>query len=809
MTLNKRLKMKIQKIKIFSFRGIPNCFEWNLNCKSLVITGDNGTGKSGLIDAVDFLLTGKIKRLSGEGTKDISQEKYGHHIDKSKEDAKVEADIKFKGEILTVERALKNSNKLKKLKGDNNIFNDLESFLKAGQFSLSRRELLKFIICTDQDRARAIQELLDISEIEKVRKSIDQSHTKLKREINELNNNIQKDNSDIKRVLNLDLSATENHIREKINEFRKSLKAEKITQWDQNPDILNGISFEKISTQPTLTKTAFKQNTIFLTQKNESIKKEKSILIEIIKKTLKIQSFEELTKTNDLVELGMNLLIDNTCPLCDTFWKEKNLFGYLKNKLNKAKDAIKLKNDFQNSSEKIQSYLKKYLSNLENLLKTIQKSSNKELEKELDSSIAFVKERIRLYKNISKKDEIIKNIEKELYIIDFPNWISFKNQINLCLNSLPAESKEEEIYKKLMFLKEKIKNIQVSNLKLQKNNFQLVDKIKNHFEKNMILFFENLYKEIKNDFTDYYKFLNQDEENFSANIRQQKGSVDLKVDFFDRGEHPPHALHSEGHQDSMGICLFLALQKKIKGDNFSIALLDDVMMSVDVGHRRKLAQLLKDKFLNTQFLITTHDPIWSKELRNLGIVTKNNMIKFQEWSPDSGPSYRIDDPWSQCEKYAEQGEMNLSASILRDALEGGFQQICLNLHARVPLKPESNWNFGELIDASLKAFKDNLKKAKQATNDKSKLKEIREIEEKFIQAKKEANVDLWILNPMNHYNEWAKFSKDELKTLIKNMKKLYKAFFFEDEPFIISLHENKPIALTTRSGKISFSLNKK
>ena len=180
-----RLIMKIQKIKISSIRGIPNDFERDLNCKSLVITGDNGTGKSGLIDAVDFLLTGKIKRLSGEGTKGISQGEYGHHIDKQAKDAKVEAIIEFKGKTLSVERKLI-SNNLKKLNGEKKTFDDLKSFLETGQFSLSRRELLKFITCTDQDRSKAIQELLDISEIERVRTAIDQSYKTQEIEKNEL-----------------------------------------------------------------------------------------------------------------------------------------------------------------------------------------------------------------------------------------------------------------------------------------------------------------------------------------------------------------------------------------------------------------------------------------------------------------------------------------------------------------------------------------------------------------------------------------------------------------------------------------------
>ncbi len=811
MNLKNRLKMKIQKIKISSFRGIPDHFERELKCNSLVVTGDNGTGKSGLIDAADFLLTGKIKRLSGEGTKGISQEKYGHHIDKDKEDAKVEAEIKFQGKSLTIERHLKYPAKLQRLKGNSDIFNDLKVFLDTGQFSLSRRELLKFIICTDQDRSKAIQELLDISEIDKVRKSIDQSCKISEKEREDLKNSIRNENADIRQKLNLESSAQSDDIREKINECREKLKAEKIIQWEQNTDILKGINFvERVSSNVILTKTKFKQKTDLLTQSNEpiqSIKKEKTTLAETIKRILKTESFAELTKTNNLVELGMKLLTDNTCPLCDTDWKEENLLEYLKKKLEQAKNAIQLKKNFQLSSEKIQSYLEKYLSNLENLLQTIQKSSCKELNKELKSSAAFVKNRINLYKDISKRDEILKEIEKESNLIDLPNWPSLKQEMDSFLNNLPEESEQEKIYQNLTHIRDKKISIQESKIKLKKNNFDLVKKVKNHFEKNADSFFRNLYQEIENDFINYYKYLNEDEAGFSANMKQRKGSVDLKVDFYDRGEHPPHALHSEGHQDSMGICLFLALMKKIKGEGFSIAFLDDVMMSVDIGHRRKLAQLLKEKFPTTQFLITTHDSIWARELKNLKIVDANSILKFHNWSLDGGPSYQIDDPWRQCEEYAERGEARLSAKILREALEGEFQDICSNLKAQAPFKKEGNWTLGELRDSSLKAFKDILEKAKKGTtNNEINLQQIKEIENIFNQAKKKADIEQWILNPMNHYNEWAKLSKDEMKTLIKSMKELCAAFSFENEPFIISSHNHKLKALTTISGKVSFPL---
>src|SRR3546814_16430197 len=43
--------------------------------------GPNGTGKSGIVDAIEFALTGSISRLSGEGTGDLSVKQHGPHVD--------------------------------------------------------------------------------------------------------------------------------------------------------------------------------------------------------------------------------------------------------------------------------------------------------------------------------------------------------------------------------------------------------------------------------------------------------------------------------------------------------------------------------------------------------------------------------------------------------------------------------------------------------------------------------------------------------------------------------------------------------
>ena len=70
----------------------------------------------------------------------------------------------------------------------------------------------------------------------------------------------------------------------------------------------------------------------------------------------------------------------------------------------------------------------------------------------------------------------------------------------------------------------------------------------------------------------------------------------------------------------MGVCLYLALMKRLLGNRFRFALLDDVVMSVDADHRKQFCKLLKNHFPNTQFIITTHDKIWAKQMQTEHLV---------------------------------------------------------------------------------------------------------------------------------------------------------------------------------------------
>ena len=177
-----------------------------------------------------------------------------------------------------------------------------------------------------------------------------------------------------------------------------------------------------------------------------------------------------------------------------------------------------------------------------------------------------------------------------------------------------------------------------------------------------------LYEDVQEDFCEFYRLLNEgDEEQFTAKLTPDAGKLELDVNFYDRGMYPPGAFHSEGHQDGMGVCLYLALMKRLLGERFTFALMDDVVMSVDVGHRRQFCKLLKEKFPDTQFVITTHDRLWAMQMGKAGLVSRKTSLVFQNWSVETGPVVESDEGiGDDIDKLVAKNRISQAAAMLRN-----------------------------------------------------------------------------------------------------------------------------------------------
>src|ERR1700687_5251452 len=75
--------IKLESAHIEEVRGIRK-LDLTFRREKFAISGPNGAGKSGVIDAIEFGLTGHIGRLTGSGTKGLSVSEHGPHVDKTK-----------------------------------------------------------------------------------------------------------------------------------------------------------------------------------------------------------------------------------------------------------------------------------------------------------------------------------------------------------------------------------------------------------------------------------------------------------------------------------------------------------------------------------------------------------------------------------------------------------------------------------------------------------------------------------------------------------------------------------------------------
>ena len=120
----------------------------------------------------------------------------------------------------------------------------------------------------------------------------------------------------------------------------------------------------------------------------------------------------------------------------------------------------------------------------------------------------------------------------------------------------------------------------------------------------------------------------------------------------------------------MGVCLYLALMKRLFGDRFKFALLDDVVMSVDSEHRYEFCRLLKAHFPDTQFIITTHDRVWAEQMKSAGLVTSKTSLMFHGWSIEAGPVVESNkDVWGRIAVELGKGNVGDAAGSLRRHLE--------------------------------------------------------------------------------------------------------------------------------------------
>ncbi|MDI6723120.1 MAG: AAA family ATPase [Methanobacterium sp.] len=816
--------MRLLELEINNLRGIPY-IKLTPNGQNFLVFGSNGSGKSTIVDALDFLLTGQISRMTGRGTKDIRLKDHGPHIDFTPADVSVKGLFEIDGLSYPVE--IKRSlDKPRTIFCDPEVISKIKPILEMadrGQHVLTRREILNYVASDAHARSDQIQKLLKINEVEKIRKYLLRVKTQLKNKLESAEGSKKTAEANINATIGI-TSFNEEKVLEMINENRNILGGEPIFEINSfllKKDIKAVIS-SSYSVNVDILESDVQNICQILSKENKgNISKTDEKLRSLLAQIYDDPRLKKVTDLKRLTELGLVLIDEKgNCPLCGTDWNPGELKENLENQLDSLKEASKILDEISRLSSSLNNEISTLMSNINEILDSLETLKIKDKYMILESWIKDLKELSIILENVLENYHNNHLSENQVQNLFAPENIRsiFDEILSSVKLKVPEATPKQTAWEMLIRLEENLKVYEEAQIEVEKayNSYKKAETLVNSYVESMESVLGQLYNGIKDRFEELYIGMHEeDENNFRAEIIPQRAGLDFRVDFHGRGVHPPNALHSEGHQDTMGICLYLALAESITEGLIDLIILDDVMMSVDNGHRRKICKLLANSFKGRQFFITTHDKTWARQLRSEGVVTNKGMIELFNWTLESGPAVGTDfDIWDKIEDDLMRNDVSAAAAKLRRGSEEFFRLVCDSLQAPVKFKESGQYELGDLLPAALGSYNKLLKKAKTASRsweNFDELSRLEEIENNSKEVFNRRNGEQWAINANVHYNEWADFDLKDFEPVVEAFQDLFRVFQCENcEGMIhVSMRENTPEAVRCNCGSFNWNLIRK
>lgn len=488
-------------------------------------------------------------------------------------------------------------------------------------------------------------------------------------------------------------------------------------------------------------------------------------------------------KRLSFVEQGLSFVDGPSCPLCDLAWDDtEQLQGHLQAKVEKSRAAQALQASLIENASKLSAELIRiidFTSRLFAIAKT-----------QIENEIAAVIEKWQA--SLSELKSLLTSIEGIVSVRDrlSPGVLVVPEEVNAALKSLVEKTTAKPDQTTTLNAQTFLTTAQLRLADFREARRKNVAARAAHtaakatydtYCEVMEDELNALYDAVQGEFSAFYRAINDDDElKFTAKLTPSEGKLDFLVNFYERGLFPPGAYHSEGHQDGMGICLYLALMKRLFGEQFTFALLDDVLMSVDSGHRLQFCKLLKTHFADTQFIITTHDRLWAEQMRHAGLVSSKTSLAFHSWTVDTGPLVESNDEiWDEIDKALDKGRVETAAAALRRHLEYISRLVADQLSAPVPFRGDGNFELGDLLPSALARMQKLYGKAADAAqswgNDAAK-SAVGRAKDTLAAAAKASGIEQWAVNKAVHYNEWANFGKTDFKPVVAAFKDLLQCF---------------------------------
>ena len=697
--------MKFKELEINSFRGIKH-EDLKLDSKSLVLLGENGTGKSSIVQAIEYLFTSEVGALKGKGRGDLRHNTAIKFFGKSNNALNVKAVFNDNTTIERNKNGLIGSDETKSL---------IKSVSKGSNI-LNRRKLLEFVDSQPKERYDAIGKLFGYEQIDSVEIVFKKEHNAIEKTLMDKIDDYTKSIKTLSIKLGLDFKPKFKKIskKNKFSYFESSKSQYEVCIEELNrridgkfPKLEKETGFEKYlnNLQETLNSNNKKQAKIVL-DSISSIDDLNSRQEELDKILLKYEQhyLESAKNANLLLNLLNNsmeyILVNNStvCPVCKTDINTEELCENMSVEIKELKTTLQSIESLKRETFEFIDYLNELDENYKFIEKQIELIEDQGINEILECQRG----------NIITIEKLIMDLESMTnYEIGATEISKTLNESNAKLMVVDKYLKsnylevDTEYQQRLDFLNQSI--ILLINLKKTqkdidklKKEFNIAETVYKVYNKEKVNYIKNTLRELIDRINEYYSYIHKGDDinNLQFEVSGPSG-LKLKMDCF-KEESDPREYSSEGHLDTLGLCIFLAFIKE--NSTIPIIVLDDIVATVDSSHKERIARLLLDEFDDYQLIITTHNKMWFKQIKQLTKARerkhrKENRFKnyqfleIKSWNIDEGPhlsNHKTDIQTIQ--KHLINNDLVAAVHASRRYLENVLRNVCMANRARVIYK---------------------------------------------------------------------------------------------------------------------------
>lgn len=791
---------KISSIKISGLRGVKEPLDLNLNKKSILIYGDNGTGKSSLTDSFEWFFYDKIGHLSNE---EIGRRKGKDAIRNvfipDTEDGFIE--LKFDDDKLNTKKSIDSSLRTS-LSNTSDEFQKFIITANSERLILRYRDLVQFVIAGKTDKLNELQNIIGFSEVANLRALLKKNAGRIARNIKTANYDNQKNIQQSTILENLGQNSySDEQLFDGANKLIEPLKLE--TEIKSRADI-----------NAVLKKIESKEDNVLIEQINYhtkvwevfseiggNLENIKNAHIAFYNSFINLQKDPEKIKKLQLLSLlqegqsvlSKDVIKDDYCPLCLQEKSKVHLLQELNERIQDLELLSAEKKKLDEQSKDLEDLVQANTNSIDILYK--EKLFVKEEYTSIKGKIENLKASLVKYADELKKDFTNTLLKPDEIIIDKDDIEGFIAQIQKTKKAL-VESKESNIkfkvYTKLLqAAKAYVEYLRIAKeqnvLRKQQTTFELLyDDFIVRQEEALNVFLTMFSKDIN----DYYTTMNPKEKIEDIKLvpikkNEELVGITIEYSFFDEVRTPPIAYLSESHINCLGLSFFLASVRAFNKQN-KFFILDDIISSFDRSHRYRFAQLLAHKFGDYQVILLTHEKEFF-QLVSSEVKSKGWLLNNFKWSREAGTGIQkgLADIKERIAKKLEEKNTDGLGNDIRVYTEKVMKYVAFELEAKVAYR-NNDVNEKRMAPELLDAVQSKLSKASKE------LKTLADIP-------KIKGMPMFLGNTTSHDNDFQE-SIEDLDAIWEDIKKLIHCFYCPDCDKFISLKYYDTVEKKIRCG---------